>query len=112
MIDIKTERLVTLRDVPKLLPPRPNGKHVHISAVYRWVQRGVRGNRLDAIRIGGTTYTSQEALQRFGSPPAESTVPQAHLSALRSRQIDRAKRRLDDLFGKTGNVTAPGEPTG
>ena len=65
MIDISQETLLPIREVPRHLPPRPNGKRVHISAVYRWTQRGIRGAVLEAIRIGGSTYTSTEALQRF-----------------------------------------------
>jgi len=60
VIDISQETLVLIREVPRLLPPRPSGKRVHIRAVYRWTQRGIRGAVLEAIRIGGTTYTSAE----------------------------------------------------
>ena len=103
MIDIGKEQLVSLRDVPKLLPARGNGNRIHISAVYRWVQRGVRGTRLEVIRVGGTTYTSREALQRFASPPAQPRqVPNLN-SATRERQIDRALQRLDEfLYGGKG----------
>lgn len=100
MIDIGNEQLISLRDVPKLLPARGNGKRLHISAVYRWAQRGLRGNRLEVIRVGGTTYTSREALQRFASSPDapfEHTTPN---SLARQQQIDRALHRLDEfLYG-------------
>ena len=55
MIDIEQEHLVALHDVPKLFPARANGKRIHISAVYRWVQRGVRGVHLEIVRVGGTS---------------------------------------------------------
>jgi hypothetical protein len=98
VIDLASEQLVSLHDVPKLLPPRPNGKRVHISAIYRWVQRGIRGIRLEVIRVGGTTYTSREALQRFSSPTA-ALHDTANLStAARQRQIDRAVQRLDRIL--------------
>ena len=99
MIEIESETLVPLREVSKLLPPRPNGKHVHISAIYRWVQRGIKGVRLEAIRIGGTAYTSREALQRFalpaGAPHVESANP---LSKARQKQIGKASRLLDEFL--------------
>jgi hypothetical protein len=93
MIDITQETLIPLREAPRRLPPRPNGKRIHISACYRWISRGVRGVRLEAIRIGGTTYTSLEALQRFGQRidgdstpgPEESLPPRG-----RQREIARA----------------------
>ncbi|WKZ57702.1 MAG: DUF1580 domain-containing protein [Bdellovibrionota bacterium] len=59
------ERLVPLRDVPRLLPVRPNGRRTHLSVIYRWTSSGVAGVVLESIRIGGSTYTSVEALQRF-----------------------------------------------
>ena len=65
MIDMNAESLIPLRDVPKLLPLRHGGKRIHLSAIYRWISRGIRGVRLDAIKVGGTTYTSSEAIQRF-----------------------------------------------
>lgn len=47
MIELSSETLVPVRNVPKLLLKRPNGKHIHISAVYRWTQHGVRGVKLE-----------------------------------------------------------------
>ena len=55
-----TEELVPLNLVPRSLPNRP-----HLSTVFRWISRGVDGVRLEALRCGGRTYTSHEALQRF-----------------------------------------------
>jgi hypothetical protein len=101
MVDLRTETVIAIRDIPGHLPPRPNGKRVHISACYRWIQRGVRGVRLEAIRIGGTMYTSVEALERFGLRlnaefPGKQCTPG---SAARERQIDRASQRLRGLLG-------------
>ena len=70
MIDIAREQLISLHEVPTILPPRPSGKRLHISTIYRWVQRGIRGIRLEVVKVGGTTYTSREALQRFVQPAA------------------------------------------
>lgn len=100
MIDLERETLLPLREVPKRLPPRPNGRRLHISAVYRWVQRGVRGVVLETVRVGGTTYTSVEALQRFaeaqtrGSPPSRAgPPPQARQRAIASAS-ERVRREL------------------
>ena len=41
------------------------GQKVAISTVYRWLLAGVGGRRLEAIKVGGRTYTSKAALQRF-----------------------------------------------
>lgn len=65
------EQLISLREVPSLVPPR-RGKRLHISTVYRWVLKGVRGKILDSALLGGVRYTSLEALQRFmGTSPTE-----------------------------------------
>lgn len=103
MIDLQTETLIPLREVPKRLPPRPNGKRVHISACYRWIQRGVRGVRLESIQIGGMKYTSLEALQRFGLQLSgdNESAGKRPTPAMRKRQIERASQRLQDLLGPT-----------
>src|SRR5689334_22581299 len=64
MLDIRTEELFPLRDVPKRIPKRA-GRRLHIATVYRWAQHGLGGTRLETLRVGGTRYTSLAALQRF-----------------------------------------------
>jgi hypothetical protein len=113
MIDMTQETLIPLREVPRLLPPHPNGKRVHISACYRWISRGVRGVKLEAIRVGGTTYTSLEALQRFsdrlGAPGAPQTECAPVMTRTRCRQVDRASQRVREVLGmnESGNATSP-----
>lgn len=97
-----------LRDVPRQLPVRPNGKRLHISAVYRWTMRGVKGVRLETVKLGGSTYTSREALQRFSE--RLTGVPEVRTldrptSRARLRQLERANSavmrelRLDPCSG-------------
>lgn len=99
MIDLEHENLIPIRDVPRQIPPRRSGRRVHVSAVYRWIGRGLRGAKLEAIKIGGTTYTSLEALQRFGErlganpvdrPSADVATPRA-----RQREIEQAARAVE-----------------
>lgn len=59
------ETPVPLSQVPRLLPPAPTGKRVHLSTVTRWRTRGVGGVVLEAERSGRTWYTTREALTRF-----------------------------------------------
>ena len=101
MIDIARERLIAIHEVPAWLPRRQNGRKVHISAVYRWVSRGIRGIKLDAVRIGGTTYSSTEALQRFADAVTQATSSVASPSVTpryREREIARAADELDRLL--------------
>jgi hypothetical protein len=102
MIDIATEHLIAIGEVPKHIPCRPNGKRIHISAVYRWVQRGVRGVQLESIRLGGTAYTSTEALQRFADAQTRmgvvlTSVPTT-ANAVRQRQIDDATQQVEIML--------------
>ena len=65
MVDLTCE-LIPLADVPERLPPSPRtGRGVHRATVFRWIANGVRGVRLEVVRIGGSTYVEQEVLQRF-----------------------------------------------
>jgi hypothetical protein len=78
MIQLQVEQLVALGEVPQVLPRRGQGKRLHVSSVYRWVTRGVRGILLETLRVGGSTYTSLEALQRFAerlSPRSQGAAP-------------------------------------
>lgn len=64
MIDISQETLVTLTEAARSLPGR-SGRRLHVSTLYRWATRGIRGFTLETIQVGGTKCTSGEALQRF-----------------------------------------------
>src|SRR5690349_20185901 len=66
MIANLTKRFVALSDVP-VLPqmPRRCGRRIHPSTIYRWAIRGVRGVRLEAVRVGVTVCTTEGALQRY-----------------------------------------------
>ena len=86
MIDLEAEHLVALRDLPSLLPRR-RGRPLHLSTAYRWISRGARGAVLESVRLGGITYTSREALQRFArvasgvGPPVAGVNPRRHSRA-------------------------------
>jgi len=61
------------------------------------------GVRLEAIRIGGSTYTSLEALQRFanhlGASGPEQMTPEPTPARTRQKQIDQASKRLREALG-------------
>jgi hypothetical protein len=103
MIDISNEHLIAVRDVPGRLPPRPTGRRIHISAVYRWIQRGIRGVRLEVTRVGGTAYTSEEALQRFADRSQElrghDPVGEIRHGRARQRQVEEATKAVDAILG-------------
>lgn len=65
VIDIITETVVTFSEACRHLPRRRRGRKVHPSTIWRWAKHGLRGHRLEVIKIGGQTCTSLEAMQRF-----------------------------------------------
>lgn len=101
MIDIATERVVSLGDATKLLPKRRRGKKRHVSALYRWAKHGLRGVQLETIPVGGTLCTSMEALQRFFERLAEARQPRTEPTfagpAARQRAAREAERELERL---------------
>jgi hypothetical protein len=92
MIDVHTEKVIPFGKVPEHIPGRP-----HFSQVYRWSMRGLRGCKLEWIKIGGRRFTSLEALDRFyraltiadGGEAAPMPTPKA-----RKRQIAAAEHEL------------------
>ena len=106
MIDLTRERLIPIRDVPALLPLRPNSRKLHVSAVYRWILGGRGARRLEAIKLGGTMYTSLEALQRFGQPqgPPDSRPQTVETSVCRRRQVERATREVQRILGSHSRI--------
>ena len=58
-----------------------------------------------SLKVGGTTYTSKEALQRFadrlsGPPLDADTTPTATLT--RQKQIDQAAKQVEAILGGNG----------
>ena len=106
MIDLATESIIPVAEVPEHLGKmRP-----HVATVYRWAQVGLRGIRLETIRVGGTMCTSVEALQRWcealtngngwrsaeapESPPSDSPHSGARMTKARRRAIAAAEKEL------------------
>lgn len=62
---ILDEQILTLSQAAKRLPRLRGNRPVAVSTLWRWCQRGLRGVRLEVIRLGGIRVTSEEALRRF-----------------------------------------------
>ena len=94
MIDPAVEPLIRLADVPRLpwLPRRRKGKKLHISSVIRWVSPGLRGHRLEALRVGGALCTSEAALRRFFQ---KLTEPAGEPDAVTPEERERSYKQSD-----------------
>jgi hypothetical protein len=99
MIDLKSESLLTLGQAAQRLPRRRRGRPVNISTVFRWIAHGIRGVRLEGIRVGGAIHTSEEALQRFADRLTDVSQLQAVSPSSRSRlrEIEQANTELKKL---------------
>ena len=70
------ETMLSLPDAIAHFPLAP-----HITTLYRWCERGVRGVKLETMKSGGRTLTSVEAIRRFlaaqnGEAPLTLSKPQ------------------------------------
>jgi hypothetical protein len=94
------ETLIRISQVPKLFPLKDKGGRVGVSSVYRWVQRGVRGIRLETIRAPWGQMTSVEAVERFivrlnpGAPDSSRLR-----STTRRQEIAKANRVVAKALG-------------
>jgi len=103
-IDRTTETILSLRDATREVPPL-DGKKVHISTLWRWARKGVRGVKLEYIQLGHRVATSREAIDRFFAAlvavepepterPRPVHVSKTRTSASRQRAVERAEKRL------------------
>jgi hypothetical protein len=83
-----TEDVRSLAHATKFLPARRGGRPVHPSCLFRWARYGLRGIRLETIRVGATLCTSRQALERFF----------ARLAELDSAGAAEAARRAEDAL--------------
>jgi uncharacterized protein DUF1580 len=90
------EHLLTLAEAAKYLPPVRRGRRIHVSTLYRWISRGVGGVCLESTKLGGTVFTSKEALQRFADrqsgEPGRSRPAPAPRAASRSAEAELVRR--------------------
>jgi hypothetical protein len=63
--------LITLTQLARRLPNRP-----HLSTVWRWTRRGIRGVRLGTVIIGGRRYTTPELVDEFLGRLGEGSGPE------------------------------------
>lgn len=65
MLDPGSEELITLQAAAGRLPCRRAGRPTHPATLHRWRTQGLRGVRLESVRVGGVLCTSEAALVRF-----------------------------------------------
>lgn len=101
MIDINQERTFPLNVVRDRAPRKQHGRKLDLGTIYRWVTRGVKGERLEVLYVGGQIYTSMEALQRFFERVTArrlgkgTSEPMPSTPTARRRHTERVRRELD-----------------
>ncbi|MCA9057569.1 MAG: DUF1580 domain-containing protein [Planctomycetaceae bacterium] len=90
-INVETEKLITLGEACREFPPRG----VSNATIARWIQKGVKGIRLETILLGSRRYTSREAILRFiGALNSESHVETLMTREQRQTMTEAAQHEL------------------
>ena len=99
-IDLERETPISLADAAEAVPT-VGGRKPSTSTVWRWCRFGIRGVRLEYIRVGRRMATSKEALSRFMNRVAEADAvgltsgPRRRTDKARDRAHGRAEAELD-----------------
>jgi Protein of unknown function (DUF1580) len=98
-IDLIHENVVSFTELARRLPRRRQGSPTHVSTLHRWRLNGLKGVRLQAIRLGGAWATSMEAYQRFCDALTEKTErdPKTERARAGAHQ-ERTEQLLSDCF--------------
>lgn len=98
----ETEELLGLNEARRFMP-RIGGKHPSLPTVWRWCRIGIRGVKLEYVRVGKHLATSKEAVSRFFNALAASDRPvggtdrpaQPRISKARAASLALADRILE-----------------
>ena len=93
--NIHEEQTLTVRQALDVVAQLRGGEAIHLATLYRWMKRGVRGVRLESVRLGGSRITSREAIQRFASGLAALDESCSVTPRPDEARIQRVERELD-----------------
>src|SRR4051794_36942641 len=100
MINVNAEDLVSFAEAARMRPPGRNGRPMHTDTVRRHALKGIRGVRLEHVRLGGSLYTSRQATQRFAerlTAASPDDMPHHRPNDDRDRARESAAERLDRI---------------
>ena len=94
--------LIPLAELVKHIPLSRRGKRRHVSTVYRYTLRGVRGVRLDSQQLPDGKYTTLAAwtqfVQRLTARHSQNPVPRPAASPhVRSKRQHTVEAEIDHL---------------
>lgn len=92
MIDPSAETLIRFQEAGRRIPGNPS-----VCALHRWRISGVRGAKLETLLVGGTRFTSVEAIARFIFAQNSDQTPTPAITAKQRRvQAETANRVLQE----------------
>jgi hypothetical protein len=125
--DLREDQPLSLTDAAAFLG-KVTGQKPHVSTIWRWCLKGVKGVRLESICIGGKRFVTAAAIERFvegstaarpqqaeqpnapASHPAPARALLSHVMRHNDRrrgEVEAARRRLDEITGVTKPPAAP-----
>jgi hypothetical protein len=105
------QTLFRLSELPKYIPNGRTGRPRHVTTVYRYALRGVRGIRLRTVRLPDGLYTTFEAWNQFVRELTASDEPPLMPSecgstrAKRHQAVEAEIRRLSRQIRKPSTRT-------
>lgn len=94
MIDPTTETLIRFQEAGRRIPGNPS-----VCALHRWRLSGVRGAKLETLLVGGTRFTSIEAIARFIAEQNRDESPAPAITAKQRRTQAEAANRVLEAAG-------------
>ena len=79
-IDLSREKLIPFGQLARSLPRRRSGRPISPSTIHRWRSNGLKGIRLEAVRVGGAWHTTEDAFKRFVAKLTAEAVSYTHLT--------------------------------
>lgn len=86
MIDPFDADLLSLADAAANLPSLKDGRPIHVTTLWRWARYGLRGIKLETIKIGGRVFTNRQSLQKFFADVAKASSLRSSSAAAAGRE--------------------------
>lgn len=89
-IDVTNEELITFNEARDAFP---GGRRPALATLHRWRLDGIRGVRLETAQIGGSRFTSREAIVRFLKTQNAGETPTPQFTPSQRRRMGEDARK-------------------
>lgn len=94
MIDVFNEKLLTMAQAAAMCPSI-NGKRPHAISLWRWAKKGLKGVKLEHVRVGRYLCTTETALNEFFCESAKAPAVEQRSAPLPTVGRTEKQRELD-----------------